>query len=141
MDGMSDPAALDVVVDLIRESLGPSGRDGERIASDTLLFYQLSFTSMDLLDLLFRIEQHFDISVPEGTLYGLARGEMPDGEFASDGVLTPTGRVRLMALLHDTPADVFPQRIHAGSLPRFCTVGAIARLVDARLAAREPCSS
>lgn len=138
---MSDPAALDVVVELIRESLGPSGRDGERIASDTLLFYQLSFTSMDLLDLLFRIEQHFDISVPEGTLYGLARGEMPDGEFATDGVLTTAGRARLMGLLHDTPADVFPQRIHAGSLPRFCTVAAIARLVDARLAARETCSS
>jgi len=138
---MTEPAALHVVVDMIRDSLGPSGRDGEKISSDTLLFYQLAFTSMDLLDLLFRIEQHFDVSVPEGTLYSLARGEMPDGEFATDGVLTPAGRGRLMALLHDTPADVFPQRIHAGSLPRFCTVGAIARLVDARLAAREPCSS
>jgi len=141
MDRMTAPAALNVVVDLIRDSLSPSGRDRETISSDTLLFYQLAFTSMDLLDLLFRIEQHFDIAIPEGTLYGLARGAMPDGEFATDGVLTAAGRARLIALLHDTPADVFPQRIHAGSLPRFCTVGAIARLVDARLAAREPCSS
>src|SRR5438552_1256587 len=138
---MTEPASLNVVIDIIRDSLRASGRDDETISSETLLFYQLAFTSMDLLDLLFRIEQHFDISVPEGTLYGLARGEMPDREFATDGVLTTAGRARLMALLHDTPADVFPQRIHAGSLPRFCTVGAIARLVEARLAAREPCSS
>jgi len=138
---MNEPAVLDVVTELIRDSLRLSGRADEPIASDTLLFYQLAFTSMDLLDLLFRIEQHFDITVPEGTLYGLARGDMPDADFAIDGVLTAAGRARLMGLLHDTPVDVFPPRIHAASLPRFCTVGAIARLVDARLAAREPCSS
>ncbi|SRR2546422_192762 len=138
---MTEPSTLNVVIGMIRDSLNASGRDDESISSDTLLFYQLAFTSMDLLDLLFRIEQHFDISVPEGTLYGLARGEMRDEEFATDGVLTPAGRDRVMALLHDTPVGVFPPRIHAGSLPRFCTVDAIARLVDARLAARQPCSS
>ena len=138
---MTEPTALNVVVDMIRDTLSLSGREGEKISTDTLLFYQLAFTSMDLLDLLFRIEQHFDIAVPEGTLYGLARGEMPDAEFATDGVLSAAGRARLMELLHDTPADVFPERIHAASLPRFCTVGAIARLVEARLAASEPCSS
>ena len=138
---MSELAALDIVTSLIRDSLRLSGRADEPISSDTLLFYQLAFTSMDLLDLLFRIEQHFDITIPEGTLYGLARGDMPEGDFAIDGVLTVAGRTRLMELLHDTPVDVFPSRIHAASLPRFCTVGAFARLVDARLAAREPCSS
>lgn len=134
-------ASLNVVLDQIRDTLSQSGREGEQISSDTLLFYQLSFTSMDLLDLLFRIEDHFDITVSEGALYGLARGELSEGEFATDGVLTALGRARLMALLHDTPATVFPERIHAASLPRFCTAGAIARLVDSRLAAREPCSS
>src|SRR2546422_8481388 len=141
MDRMTEPTALNVVLDLIRDTLRLSGREGEKIASDTLLFYQLDFTSMDLLDLLFRVEQHFDIAIPEGTLYALARGEMLDAEFATDSVLSAAGRARLMALLDDTPAELFPERIHATSLPRFCTVGAIARLVESRLAAREPCSS
>ncbi|OLB50294.1 MAG: hypothetical protein AUI08_05880 [Gemmatimonadetes bacterium 13_2_20CM_2_65_7] len=141
MDRMTEPAALNVVVDMIRDTLSLSGREGEKVSSDTLLFYHLAFTSMDLLDLLFRVEQHFDIAIPDGTLYGLARGEMPDAEFATDSVLSAAGKARLMALLNDTPAELFPERIHAASLPRFCTVGAIARLVDARLAAREPCSS
>jgi acyl carrier protein len=140
MDRMNEPAALTVVVDLIRDTLSLSAREGEEISSDTLLFYQLAFTSMDLLDLLFRVEQHFDIAIPEGTLYGLAQGELPDAEFATDSVLSAAGRARLMALLNDTPPELFPERIHAASLPRFCTVGAIARLVDSRLA-REPCSS
>ena len=140
MDRMNEPAALNVVVDLIRDTLSLSGREGEKVSSDTLLFYQLAFTSMDLLDLLFRVEQHFGIAIPEGTLYGLARGEMPDAEFATDSVLSAAGRARLMALLIDTPPELFPERVHAASLPRFCTVGAIARLVDSRLAG-EPCSS
>ena len=56
---MTEPSTLNVVIGMIRDSLNASGRDDESISSDTLLFYQLAFTSMDLLDLLFRIEQHF----------------------------------------------------------------------------------
>ena len=118
---MNEPAALNIVVDLIRDTLTLSGREGEKISSDTLLFYQLAFTSMDLLDLLFRVEQHFGIAIPEGTLYGLARGEMPDAEFATDSVLSTAGRARLMALLNDTPPELlssaFTRRVCHGSAP------------------------
>ena len=89
---------------------------------------------MDLLDLLFRIEQHFQIQIPEGTIYHLARGDLAEAEFAEDAVLTEAGRERLMNLLYDTPKELFPPRIHATTLPRFCTVGAIVRLVDHKLA-------
>ena len=104
-----------------------------QISPRQLLFYDLGFTSMDLLDLLFRIEQHFEIEVPEGTIYHLARGELSEAEFAEDGVLTEVGRQRLMDMLYDTPKELFPARIHATTLPRFCTVAAITRLVDHKL--------
>src|SRR2546422_6054671 len=130
---MTEPSTLNVVIGMIRDSLNASGRDDESISSDTLLFYQLAFTSMDLLDLLFRLEQHFDISVPEGTLYGLARGEMPDEEFATDGVLTPAGRDRPEGVLHDTRGGGFSPRVYSAGLPRFSTVRATAPLVDATL--------
>ena len=35
-----------------------------------------------------------------------------------------------MALLSDSPAAIFPERIATDGLPRFATVAAIARLVD-----------
>jgi acyl carrier protein len=108
-------------------------QESEPIEPQQLFFYDLGFTSMDLLDLLFRIEQHFRISIPEGTIYHLARGEMPEGEFATDGVLSAPGRQRLMAMLYDTPPEIFPARIHATTLPRYCTVGAFVRLVDHKL--------
>ena len=44
--------------------------------------------------------------------------------------LTVPQAAQLMAMLDDTPANVFPERIHIQSLPRYCTVGALVRLVD-----------
>ena len=117
---------------LVRQTLALP--ESEPIQPQQLFFYDLGFTSMDLLDLLFRLEQHFQIEIPEGTIYHLARGDLAEAEFAEDAVLTAAGRKRLMTLLYDTPKELFPARIHATTLPRFCTVGAITRLVDHKLA-------
>ena len=118
---------FDDLTKLIRETLSL----GEvEIRADQLLFYDLGFTSLDLLDLLFRIEELLGVHVAEGTIYRLARGELTDEQFADKNFLTVLGRERLMALLADTPAPIFPERIHTQSLPRFCTVGALVRLVD-----------
>lgn len=119
---------------LVRQTLAIP--ESEPIEPQQLFFYDLGFTSMDLLDLLFRVEQHFQIEIPEGTIYHLARGDLAEAEFAEDAVLTEAGRERLMTLLYDTPREIFPARIHATTLPRFCTVGAITRLVDHKLADR-----
>jgi acyl carrier protein len=126
------------VANLVRQTLALP--DSEPISPQQLFFYDLGFTSMDLLDLLFRIEQHFQIEIPEGTIYHLARGDLAEAEFAEDAVLSERGRERLMSLLYDTPKELFPPRIHATTLPRFCTVGAIVRLVDHKLA-EQRCSS
>jgi acyl carrier protein len=127
------------VAALVRQTLALP--ETEPIEPQQLLFYDLGFTSMDFLDLLFRIEQYFQINIPEGTIYHLARGEMPESEFAEDAVLSEAGRQRLMTMLHDTPAEIFPARVHATTLPRYCTVAAFVRLVDHKLAQRQACSS
>ena len=119
---------LDVVITLVRETLGLAGT--EPVRGDQLLFHDLAFTSLDLLDLLYRVEERFGISIPEGTMYRLARGEIDDAAFAQHGHLTPLGRVRLMALFADSPPEIFPDKIHAQTLPRYCTVAAIARLAE-----------
>ncbi len=123
------------VATLVRQTLALP--ESEPIQPQQLFFYDLGFTSMDLLDLLFRVEQHFQIEIPEGTIYHLARGDLAEVEFAEDAVLTAAGRQRLMTMLYDTPKELFPPRIHATTLPRFCTVGAITRLVDHKLAEKE----
>ena len=128
---MTSRNTLAEVATLVRQTLALP--DSEPILERQLFFYDLGFTSMDLLDLLFRLEQHFQIEIPEGTIYQLARGDLEETKFAADGVLTEAGRSRLMELLYDTPPEMFPPRIHATTLPRFCTVGAFVRLVDHEL--------
>jgi acyl carrier protein len=130
-------ATLDVVCALVRDTLGLPG-DAD-VRAEQLLFYDLAFTSLDLLDLLYRLEERFAIAIPEGTLYRLARGELDDAAVADTGHLTALGRDRLIALLHDSPPAIFPDRIHVQTLPRYCTVAALARLVDHQVAQR--CSS
>ena len=131
---MSERDTAAEVATLVRQTLALP--ESEPISPQQLFFYDLGFTSLDLLDLLFRLEQHFKIEIPEGTIYHLARGDLAEAEFAEDAVLTEAGRQRLMTLLYDTPKELFPPRIHAATLPRFCTVGAITRLVDHKLAER-----
>lgn len=119
------------VVESIRETLALG--DDEQVEPEHLLFYDLEFSSLDLLDLMFRLEEHFGITIKEGTLERLARGDLPEAEFAVDGVLTERGRKGLMALLEDTPEEVFQQQIRTATLPRYATVAAMARLVEHRL--------
>jgi acyl carrier protein len=141
MDRVAHPDTVQLVIALARDTLSLSDREDLDVSPTTLLFYDLSFTSMDLLDLLFRIEERCGITISEGTLYQLARGDTPEAQFARDGVLSAAGRDHLMRLLYDTPPELFPERIHATTVPRYCTVGAIARLVDHHLGARAPSSS
>jgi acyl carrier protein len=127
-------ATVDTVIELVRETLGMPA--DEPLRGDQLLFIDLAFTSLDLLDLLFRIEERFGVAVPEGTMYRLARGEVTDERFAAHSHLTPLGRERLMAMLHETPPATFPDKIHAQTLPRYASIAAMARLVDHLLAER-----
>jgi acyl carrier protein len=122
----------DIVLELVRDTLGAPA--DVVIAPDQLLFYDLGFTSMDLLDLIFRLEERFAIAIPEGTILRLAQGDLSDAELAVNGHLTPAGRARLMALLHDSPPAIFPEAIHVQTLPRYCTVAAFIRLVEHELA-------
>ncbi len=128
---MNHSETLREVQNLIRETL--STPDSEEILPNHLLFYDLAFTSMDMLDLLFRLEDRFNIKISEDTINQLAQGALSNQEYEKDGILTETGRKQLMELLSDTPGEVFPERIHIATLPQYCTVDAMARLADYKL--------
>jgi acyl carrier protein len=129
----------DQTIQIVRETMLQATE--ALITLNSLLFYDLKFTSLDLLDLLYRLEERFGVPIPEGTLYALAKGDLDETEFSVENVLTPAGRERLMTLLFDSPREIFPAQIHAQTLPRYCTVGAFVRLLKHRLSESSSCSS
>jgi len=125
---MSHEEIVEKVIESLKETKDYD--EDEKVGNKDLLFYDHDFTSMDMLDFLFRIENFFDIRIQEGTIEKLVRDNVPEGDFAVDGNLTAKGRQKLMEFLHDTPENIFPDKIHISSLPRYCTVDSIARLVE-----------
>lgn len=132
---MNEEKIRQAVMELVAQTKDYEPED--KIEAGDLLFYDHDFTSMDMLDLLFRIEQHFQIKIAEGTLYNMARGDTPEEEFSLDGYLTDQGRKQLMELLSDSPENIFPERIHKSTLPMFSTVNAMVRLVSHLLAKKD----
>ncbi|MCB9547881.1 MAG: acyl carrier protein [Myxococcales bacterium] len=118
-----DVAALGI---LVRETLGLAPT--EPLDPRAPLHAELGLTSMDLLDLIFRVEEHFGVVIPRGSAAALVRGPVAESAFAEDGLLTPLGRSRLAAFLGQ-PVDALPAEIELASLPQHFTVEALARLV------------
>ena len=84
----------------------------ERVRLESNLMADLGADSLDFLDVVFKLEQAFDIQITRGEMERAARGDMSDDEFAPDGVISEKGLARLRELMPEA-AD----RIHAGLKP------------------------
>ena len=64
------------------------GVDEDDVTPDATLFKDLGAESIDLLDIVFRLERNFGIKIPRGELFP---ENVPDPELAQNGKLTPEG--------------------------------------------------
>lgn len=99
------------------------------VRADQLLLDDLGLDSLDLVELIYRLERRFSLDISEGTLIQIARGATPLEVFFDEPYLSPTGRAAVLALLHDTPPSRFPDAIHRSTVPLYATAGAFARIV------------
>jgi acyl carrier protein len=97
------------VRELVAEALA---RDLNEVSLDTVLMADLGAESLDFLDIVFKLEQEFDIQITRGEMERAARGEMSPEEFAPAGVISEAGLTRLRELMPDAAA-----RIQAGLRP------------------------
>ncbi|RCK81266.1 MAG: Acyl carrier protein [Candidatus Ozemobacter sibiricus] len=125
---------FDRVRDAIHESLGVTK---DRITLKARLIDDLGSDSLDLLDILFALEEKFGIKIKRGQIEAMARQGIPDAEFEVDGQITERGAARLREVL----PEVEPHHIVAGMplarLPYLFTVETFCRLVQAKLREKE----
>jgi len=117
--------------DALQESLGVS-RD--RITPDARIIDDLGSDSLDMLDLLFALEEKFGIKIKRGQIEAAARQGMTDEEFAQEGLVTERGAERLRTVL---VGAANPEEIKAGMplsrIPYLFTVATFHHLVETKL--------
>ena len=136
---MSSPALAFVAVPVaaidpevaagVREAVASSlGVPLEKVTMEARLMGDLGASSLDLLDLVFTLEQRFGVEITRGALEQAARGDMTEEQFAPRGLLSAEGRARLAELIPES-AHLVVEGIRAREIPTLFTVGTFARIV------------
>jgi acyl carrier protein len=104
-------------------------RDAAEVRLDSRLFADLEAESIDLLDIVFRLEREFKVQIPRGRIIEDARGELSEAEFEHKGVLTTAGIARLREYLSEVPAERFHPRMTLADVPTLFTVETMCKMV------------
>lgn len=107
---------VDVDLDTIKES--------DRIIED------LGADSLDLLDLIFRLEKRFKIKIAPGDIERRARTELGDIPLEKDGQYTPQALEKLRKDMPEVPPEELGDGMRVESLPRVFRVATFANIVS-----------
>lgn len=104
-----------LIYEKVKESVVEAlGVDEEEVKPNALLFDDLGAESLDLLDIVFRLEKEFGIKIPRGGIQAdalSAEGEnLKDEDLVIDGVLTPLG----IEKLKESMPEIDPSRLTEG---------------------------
>ncbi|HEY6724065.1 MAG TPA: phosphopantetheine-binding protein [Polyangiaceae bacterium] len=98
---------------VVRECIAKSlSLELEAVPLDANLMHDLGADSLSFLDIVFRLEQSFEIQITRGEMERAAKGSMSDDEFAPSGVISEAGLERLRSLIPESA-----HRIHPGLKP------------------------
>lgn len=100
----------------------------DEVTEDSNLF-DLGAQSLEFLDIVFKLEQTYDVEITRGALERAARGDMRDEDFAPDGFISPLGLERLRALMPEA-ADRVKTGLRPNQILGLFTVQTFARIVE-----------
>ncbi|MEU5083611.1 acyl carrier protein [Streptomyces eurythermus] len=119
-----------VVRDAIAEALG---LDTEEVVPDATVLGDLDAESIDLLDILFRIERASKVKIKMADLTEIIQGGIPDEEFASeDDVISATGLAQLKKVLPQIDTDALSGTLVADEVLTLFTVQNLTDMVAER---------
>ena len=82
------------VFDKVKEALVDAlGVDDDEVTEDATMVGDLGAESIDFLDIVFKLEQAFDITIPRDELF--PDDILTNAEYVSDGKVTPEGLAKL----------------------------------------------
>lgn len=109
------------------------GVDEDDVNSDSTLFSDLGAESIDLLDIVFRLERNFGIKIPRGELFP---ENISDPELAEGGKLTEKGLTEIKARLPFADLTEFEKDPQVEKLMDLYTVDMLVQYVASKLEAK-----
>jgi acyl carrier protein len=109
------------------------GVDNEEATPDATLMGDLGAESIDLLDILFRIERSTKVKIQAADLAAHIQGGIPDEEFGdADGVITDKGLAQLKKAMPQIDPDALRGNLQAEKVITLFTVQNLADMVAER---------
>ncbi|GIW88907.1 MAG: acyl carrier protein [Isosphaeraceae bacterium] len=110
------------------------GVDEEDVRPDATLFKDLGAESIDLLDIVFRLERNFGIKIPRGELFP---ENVSDPEMVADGKLTAKGLQEIREKMPFADLTEFEQDPDVEKLFDLYTVDTLVQYVANKLGVKE----
>ena len=129
---------LSTVRECFAEALGLEEDEvewGSRVIDD------LGAESLDLLDIVYRLERAFDIRIPRGGIESTGKEGLEEGEeYEVNGILTDRAVEKLAEAMPEVPRDEFQPGMKAAEVPLLFRVGTFYNLVVRLLAEKDSAS-
>lgn len=130
---MSDEEILKELRPLLVEVLGVAP---DRISMDSVLVSDLGAESIDLLDLSFRIEEKFKVTIEANEIEREAKQRLPGGVYEKDGCLTEEALAEIRRSVPELPPARLVPGLRKTDLPSLLTVSFFMHLIARKLAAK-----
>lgn len=122
-----------IVAEAVADALGI---DIEEAVPEATLLGDLDAESIDLLDVLFRIEKAADVKIKVSDIAELLQGGIPDEEFADENdIINEVGLAQLKKSLPQIDVDALAGKLTADEVLSLFTVKNLTDLVTERAAA------
>jgi acyl carrier protein len=105
-------------------------RDAESIREGDKIIDDLGADSLDLLDLVFQLEQHFGIRIKTRDLERRAQAELGDTPLEVDGAYTEAALACLRRSMSEVPVDELAGGLRTAELPYRFRVATFVNLVE-----------
>jgi acyl carrier protein len=130
MQGAISKEDIDAVYPRVARAIADAlARDSGEVRINSRLFADLEAESIDLLDIVFRLEREFKVQIPRGRIVEDARGNLAEDEFEKNGVLTDAGLARLRSYMSEVPAESFRSKMNLADVPTLFTVETMCKMV------------
>jgi acyl carrier protein len=127
---MTNDEIYSAVETAVAEALG---LDEDEVTPDATLLDDLGAESIDLLDILFRLERTLGVKVQASDLADHVQGGIPDEEFGDENeIITPKGMEQLKKVMPQLQGMDLDGKLEADKVMSYFTVQNLADLVAAR---------